>query len=109
MGPAIPIGGEICVDRSWENPKLFSNEYKERFWRSFIDAQRPTRISQVAKHERPTDTVVIATAATDYREVIVRKCVMTYQLTPIVSRIEQRGDLGFAQLLSSRHLNLLGH
>jgi hypothetical protein len=42
---------------------LVSDECEERSRRSFIGAQWTTRITQVAKHERMTKAVVIATAA----------------------------------------------
>src|SRR5438270_11199072 len=46
---------------------------------------------------------MIATTAPDRCEVRSRQCVVAYQLTLIRGRIEQRGDLGFGQLLSSHH------
>jgi hypothetical protein len=39
---------------------------------------------------------VIATAAINHQEVGVGKCVMADQLTLIIRRIKQHGDLGFA-------------
>ena len=60
-------------------------------------------IAQVAKHQRVTETIMIATAAPDRGEVRGGQCVVAHQLTLIRRRIEQRGDLGFGQLLSSHH------
>jgi hypothetical protein len=47
------------------------------------------------------EAIMIATTAPDRCEVRSRQCVVAYQLTLIRGRIEQRGDLGFGQLLSS--------
>jgi hypothetical protein len=95
MGPAVPVGGEIFVDRFWKNFDLFGNECEEGFWRSFTLAQRAARITEVAKHECAAEAVVIATPAIDHREVSAGECVMADQFTLIVRRIKQCGDLGF--------------
>ena len=107
MAPAVPFSGQIFVNRVWKNVDLFGNKGKERFRWLFACSQWATRIAQVAKHERLAEAVVVATAPPDHGEVGVRKRVVAHQLTLLRWWIEQRHDLGFAQLLPSHHSCLL--
>ena len=91
-----------------KNIDLFGDERQQRGRGPFAGAQRTARVTQVAKHQRIAEAVVIATAAPDHREVSIGQRVVAHQLTLIGRRIEQRGELGFGQLLSSRHSCLLG-
>ena len=103
MGLAVPFSSEIFVDQFRENPDLFGNECEERFWRSFAGTERAAGITQIAKHERTAEAVVIATAATDHREVSVGQCVMADQLTLIspADRITLRSGLRLIVVLVS--------
>ena len=56
-----------------------------------------------SKHEGVAKAIMIAATAPDRCEVRSREREVAYQLTLIRGRIEQRGDLGFGQLLSSHH------
>jgi hypothetical protein len=67
MTSAVPFRDQIVVDPLRADADLVSDECEERSRRSFIGAQWTTRITQVAKHERMTKAVVIATAAPDRR------------------------------------------
>lgn len=65
-------------------------------------------MAHVAEHERIAETVLIATAAPDHGEVRRGQCAMAHQLALIGWRVEQRGEQGSGQNLSSRHSGLLG-
>ena len=91
-----------------KNVDLLGDERQQRGRRSLAGAQRTAGIAQVAKHQRVTEAVVIAAAAPNRGEVRVGQRVVADQLTLIRRRIEQRGDLGFGQLLPSRHSCLPG-
>jgi len=72
VAPAVPLGRQIVVNRLWKNVDLFGNKSKEWLRWPFVGPQRTTGIPQVAKHERLTEAVVIATAAVDCGEVSIR-------------------------------------
>ena len=46
---------------------------------------------------------MIAPTPPDHGGICLAQCAVTHQLTPIGRWIEQRGDLGFGQLLSAHH------
>src|SRR5208337_25524 len=65
-------------------------------------------MTQVAKHERIAEAAMLTTAAPNDRDICIRQRVVAHQFTLIRRRTEQRGDLGFGQLLSSCHSCLPG-
>ena len=77
-----------------------TNETSAAGGRSLV-SQRPPRMAQVAQHQRVAEAAVIAAAAPNHREIRLGQRVMAHQLTRLRGRIEQRGDLGFGQLLSA--------
>ena len=101
MPAAVLLGGEIAVDRLRPHIDLFGDKGDQRRRRPLIGPQRPPRMTQVAQHQRITETAMIAAAAPDHREIRLRQHVMANQLTRLRKWIVQRGDLGLGQLLSA--------
>lgn len=60
----------------------------------------PSRIAEIAKHQRLAEAIVIAPTPPDHGGICLAQCAVAHQLTPIGRWIAQRGDLGFGQLLS---------
>lgn len=90
MAHAIPFGGEIGIDRLWQNIDLFSDECQQRFRGPLAGAERAARMAQVAEHQRMTEAVVIAPAPPDRREVGLRQRIVTHQFMVLGGRIEHR-------------------
>ena len=103
MIEAVPISLEIAVQRVWENPDLIGNKSQHLRGRLFAGTQFAARITQVAKHERMTKPVWVATAASDRSQVGVGQRIVAHQFALIGRRIEQLHDLGVGQMLSSCH------
>ena len=101
--PAIPLGDEILVDRIRKHPDLFGDETDQRRGRPLTGAQSAAGIVEIAEHEPVAEAIGIAPAAQNRREVRCRQREVTDQLTLLDGRIEQLGDLRFAQSLPSRH------
>ena len=78
----------------------FARPYRGRL---FAGTQFAARITQVAKHERMTKPVWVATAASDRSQVGVGQRIVAHQFALIGRRIEQLHDLGVGQMLSSCH------
>src|SRR6478609_9075281 len=85
MTPAVLARDQVVVNGLW----------------SLIDAQGPSRIAEIAKHQRVAEATVIAPTPPDHGGICLAQCAVAHQLTPIGRWIEQRGDLGFGQLLSA--------
>ena len=66
---AVPLLGEVCVDRCWKNIDLFSNKCQQSRWWPLTNAHGATGISQVAAHQGIAEAVVITAAAVDRRQV----------------------------------------
>ena len=108
MTPTSLFGREIVVDDFGMNIDLIGNKRDKSCRWPLLGVQGAARMTQVAKHERVTETVVTTAATLDHREIRIRQCVMAHQFTLIGKRIEQCADLGLAQLRPSCHLCLLG-
>jgi hypothetical protein len=106
MTPAVLLRGEIVIN-GFRRTSVCSatNETRAAGGRC---AQGTTGVTQVAKHKRVAEAVMIATAASDHRDIRIGKRVVAHQFTLIGERIEQRGELGFGQLLPSCHSHLPG-
>jgi hypothetical protein len=76
---AVPLLGDVCVDRCWKNIDLFSNKCQQSGWWPLANAHSAAGISQVAAHQGIAETVVIATAAVDRCQVGFRQSVMADQ------------------------------
>jgi hypothetical protein len=103
MTPAGLARDQVVVDGLWPDIDLFGDKRDQRGRRSLIDAQGPSRIAEIAKHQRVAEATVIAATPPNHSGICLAQCAVTHQLTPIGRWIEQRGDLGFGQLLSAHH------
>src|SRR5271166_6044061 len=101
--PAIPLCGQILVDRLRKHPDLFGDETDQRRGRPLAGAQGAAGIVEIAEHQPIAETIGIAPAAQNRREVGRRQREVTDQLTLLDGWIEQLRDLRFAQSLPSRH------
>jgi hypothetical protein len=97
----------IFVDAVRKSLDLICNERQQRRRRPLTSTQRPARKAQVAKHQRVTETILVATATADRGQISVGQRVVADQLTLVRRRFEQFRDLGFAQSLPSCHSCLL--
>ena len=66
---AAPLGTASIVGRVGRDVDLLGNEVQHIRGRALAGAQRTAGVTQVAKHQRVTEAVVIATAASDGGEV----------------------------------------
>jgi len=101
MSAAILLRGEVVTDRLRPHIDLFGDKRDQGRRRPLIGPQRPPWMAQVAQHQRVAETAVIASATPNHREIRLGQRVIANQLTRLRGRIEQRGDLGLAQLLSA--------
>ena len=79
MALAIPLLGDVCVDRCGKDIDLFSNKYQQSRWWPLTNAHSATGMSQVAAHPGIAETVVITAAAVDRCQVGFRQSVMADQ------------------------------
>ena len=107
MTSAVLLRGKIVIEGFWRNIDLLGDKGDENRRWTFVDAQRAAGVTQVAKHQRITEAAMVTTAAPDHRDICIGQRVVAHQLTLIRGRTEQRGDLGFGQLLPSCHSCLL--
>ncbi len=103
-----PLRGQVVADRAWEDFDLLGDEPEQCCRRAFAGAQRAAREPQVAEHQRMAEAVVVAAAAPDRGQVRSGQRVVAHQLALLGRRVEQVRNLGFGQLLPSRHRCLLG-
>jgi len=108
MTLSIALSGKVVVKGIRKNIDLLCDEREQRSWRSLARLQRTARITEITEHECLSELIMIATRAPDHREIRGGQRVMTHHLTLLGGRIEQRCDLGFGQLLASRHSCLPG-
>ena len=79
--PAIPLCGQILVDKLRKHPDLFGDETDQRRGRPLAGAQGAAGIVEIAEHEPIAETIGIAPAAQNRREVGRRQREVTDQLT----------------------------
>ncbi len=103
MAPAILLRSQIADSGVGKNVDLRGDKTDESGRRPFVGAKGTAGVPQVAEHEGVTEAAVIAATAPDQRDVTGGSRVVAHQVSLIHRRIEQRGDLGFGQLLSSHH------
>jgi hypothetical protein len=108
MALSVALCGEIVVNGFRKDIDLLCDEREKRPWRSLARLQRAAGVTEITEHEGLAETVMIATTAPDHRHIRGGQRVMAHQLTLLCRRVEQRRDLGFGQLLPSRHPCLLG-
>ncbi len=91
---------QIAVDGIPGNVDLLCDKREQR-------VRRAPRIAQVAKHQRLTETIVVATTTSVRRQIGVREREVAHELAAFRGRIIQLRDLRLAQPLSSCHSCLL--
>jgi hypothetical protein len=69
MTPTVLLGAEIGVYGFWPNIDLPGDKRDQRRRRSLADTQRPSRMAEVAKHQRVAEAAVIAPAPPDYGDI----------------------------------------
>ena len=109
MTATILFGRQITVDGVRQDIDLTSDKRNESSGGPLTGMQRTAGMTQITKHDRVTETAVIATATSDHGDIRVGQCVMAHQFRVIRGRIEQRRELGFRQLLPPRHARLPEH
>jgi hypothetical protein len=76
---AVPLLGDVFVDRCGKNVDLLSYKCQQSRWWSLANAHGATGISQIAAHKGIAETVVITPAAVDRCQVGFRQSVMADQ------------------------------
>lgn len=104
---AAPLGGEVVVDHIRQNLDLVRDESQQRRRWPLAGAQRTAGKTQVAKHERVAEAVVVAAAAPDRCKVGGGQGEVAHQFALICRRVEQLRNLDVTQSLPSRHSCLL--
>jgi hypothetical protein len=102
-GVSLPVAlcREIRLDRRRKSVNLLCHEGCQLCRRPLTGSQRTTRIAQIAQHQCATEAVVLAPTPMNDREITGGQRIVADEFTRLSGRIEQRGGLGLAQLLSA--------
>jgi hypothetical protein len=84
---------KVKVEIGWQAVYLGGDELDGRSGRTFIGPQRAARVSQVTKHDREAEAIVIMSAARDKRKVRRRQRIVPDQIR-----------LGNGRTIKARHL-----
>ena len=106
MPLSTAVRREILVDAARKHVDLRRHERQQGRRRPLASAERASGKAQVAEHQCISQTVLIAAATPDCHKIRVGERVVPDQFTLRRRRLEQRRDLGFVQLLPSRHVSL---
>ena len=98
-----PFGLDVFVDCTRDGADLLGHERHHGSGRAFAGPQRAAGMTQVAKHYRIAEPVVVAAAALGRGQIFGRHGVVAHQFALLDRRVEQLCKLGFTQLLPSRH------
>ncbi len=109
MALPAPLGLDVFAYRTRHSADLLGHELHHGSGRALAGPQCAAGLAQVAEHQRVAEPVVVAAAALGCGQVLGRHGVMAHQLALLNGRVEQLRELGFTQLLPSRHSCLLPH
>jgi len=98
-----PFGRDVFIHRTRRGADLLGHERDHGSRRGFAGPQRAAGVTQVAKHYRIAEPVVVAAAALGRGQIFGRHGVVAHQFALLDRRVEQLREVGFTQLLPSRH------